>query len=232
MKNAWLFVWALLTFSTPFQAHSANLIINGDFEDTSAAFVQASSNNGGAGDFATFHTSIGPILGGSWHQDALTSLGDGSILNRGDSFKNSIQIPPGPSSGQNWLYLTNRGDSGSKISQDVTLGSGIFTLSFALATWTIPDLGPVQARVLVQMTDGSHLVLSENFVTSSSLWTTYERAIQIGAPGSYNLSFLVDGDLNFATLDNVQLVPEPESYALILAGLGVAGIAASRRKRP
>ena len=213
------------------QAQGANLIVNGDFEDIAAGFVQASSNNDGTGDFATLHTAVGPIMGGSWHQDALPGA-VGSALIKGDSFTlPGIQIPPGPSSGQQWLYLTNSGNSGSKVSQNVALGPGSFDLSFALSSWAVPDLGSVQARVLVQITDGANVVLSENFVASPLIWTTYRRTIEIAVPGSYNLSFLVDGDTNFATLDTVQVIPESEIYALMLTGLGLIGYAAGRRKR-
>jgi len=57
-----------------------------------------------------------------------------------------------------------------------------------------------------------------------------------GSSGSYLLSFANAGGDNLgAILDNVVVstpaIPEPETYALMLAGLGAVGYAARRRKQ-
>ena len=54
-----------------------------------------------------------------------------------------------------------------------------------------------------------------------------------GSNGSYSFSYLnVGGDDVGALLDNVSVspVPEPEIYAMLLAGLGLMGVMARRRK--
>lgn len=68
---------------------------------------------------------------------------------------------------------------------------------------------------------------------SSSPWTTYSLTFTPTASGTFSLSFNNAGGDNIgALLDNVvvQAVPEPESYALLLAGLGLMGTIARRRK--
>ena len=44
-------------------------------------------------------------------------------------------------------------------------------------------------------------------------------------------SFPLGVQINTATLTNVAAVPEPESYAMLLAGLGMLGAVSSRKKR-
>jgi hypothetical protein len=45
------------------------------------------------------------------------------------------------------------------------------------------------------------------------------------------LSFDLTGTANLVAIDNVAAVPEPESYALLLAGLGLLGFVARRKKQ-
>lgn len=84
----------------------------------------------------------------------------------------------------------------------------------------------------LQVSFGS-AVLSLPFLSSSSPWTTYSLTFTPTASGTFSLSFNNAGGDNIgALLDNVvvQAVPEPESYALLLAGLGLMGTIARRRK--
>lgn len=71
-------------------------------------------------------------------------------------------------------------------------------------------------------------------VASSARFSLYQLAFTPSASGSYSLSFAnAGGDNVGALLDNVTVtsaVPEPESYALVLVGLGVMGSIARRRK--
>lgn len=65
-------------------------------------------------------------------------------------------------------------------------------------------------------------------------FSLYQLAFTPSASGSYSLSFANAGADNVgALLDNVSVtsaIPEPESYALMLVGLGVMGSIARRRK--
>ena len=68
-------------------------------------------------------------------------------------------------------------------------------------------------------------------------WATYSLTFAPTTSGNYTLSFLNRGGDNVgAVLDNVNIdvaaaVPEPESYAMLLAGLGLIGVAARRRNK-
>lgn len=62
-------------------------------------------------------------------------------------------------------------------------------------------------------------------------FSTHTISFTPGISGPYSLIFQNTGGDNVgALLDNVSLVPEPETYAMLLAGLGLLGFMARRRK--
>lgn len=86
---------------------------------------------------------------------------------------------------------------------------------------------------------GSAVVASFNVASAGSAWGSYSFDVTnlLAAGGSYQLRFANvanRGQLQLG-VDNVSLqvtaVPEPESYAMLLAGLGVIGAIARRRKQ-
>lgn len=94
---------------------------------------------------------------------------------------------------------------------------GMFSPAYAFDTGTV-SFGTQSLNYLVAAYDGFSL---------------YQLAFTPGESGSYSLSFAnAGGDNVGALLDNVSVtsVPEPESYALMLLGLGVMGSIARRRK--
>lgn len=81
-------------------------------------------------------------------------------------------------------------------------------------------------------TSGNMLIMA-----SGTAWNTYSLIFAPTTSGNYTLSFHNRGGDNVgAVLDNVNInvaaaVPEPESYAMLLAGLGLMGAFARRRNK-
>lgn len=72
-------------------------------------------------------------------------------------------------------------------------------------------------------------------LASNAAWNTYSLSFIASANTNYNLTFNNAGGDNVGiVLDNVNVlvsaVPEPETYAMLLAGLGLMGTIARRRK--
>ena len=111
----------------------------------------------------------------------------------------------------------------SKVNDQTT------SAAFQLATWAIMFGTPNQ---------GAYSLNSATFQTSSGITggTTAQSWLdQLGtAPttGNYSISYLyqpVPGSQNLIALTPV---PEPETYAMLIAGLGLIGVIARRRKQP
>ena len=118
-----------------------------------------------------------------------------------------------------------------------TSNSGLFSNNVDLAggtTYTLSfDLGGSHR--------GSTETVNVNFGSTAASYTlnsadpfsTVTLNFTPGSNGSYDISYQnLGGDNVGALLDNVSVsaVPEPETYAMLLAGLGLMGFIARRRK--
>ena len=71
-------------------------------------------------------------------------------------------------------------------------------------------------------------------LNATDAFSTYQLVFTPGASGAYSLSFSNAGGDNIgALLDNVSVsaVPEPETLAMLLAGLGLVGAVARRKSK-
>lgn len=128
----------------------------------------------------------------------------------------------------------------SWMSQTVNISTaGSYLLSF----WynSRPDNGsrPANTDKLSWSFAGQDGEVMKNYTTDNSLtWSQFTRTFTFDAPTTLTLRFSAKGvsDSYGGSLDNVSLtnvtpVPEPESYAMFLAGLGLMVAIARRRSK-
>lgn len=121
----------------------------------------------------------------------------------------------------------------SGMFQDI-LGTGLVNLSFFYAAR--PNTGVTNGLGFLFGTVGnSALLAGVANATSTHNWLQYTlNNFQLNASGVTRLSFFANGtsDGLGGSLDNVTVsaVPEVETYAMLLAGLGLIGVASRRRR--
>jgi len=127
----------------------------------------------------------------------------------------------------NYIDLDGSSYQAGTFSNSVVLTGGTtYVLSFQLAG-NHRGYGPDVVDVTFGSSTGSHTMYSGDPLTSFSLSFTP------GVSGPASFSFHNHGGDNVgAILDNVSIaaVPEPETYAMLLAGLAALGMAARRRR--
>lgn len=131
-------------------------------------------------------------------------------------------------------------DGGSLAGQSFSGQFSFDDSTLTASTWTLPllslsfslggqsyTLGQADAGTVAAVFDGGSLV-GVNAVYSAGV-PSVELLAGFGTPYAFyqqSVSNYGSADLRFSTA----AVPEPESYALMLAGLGVVGLIARRRK--
>ncbi len=149
-------------------------------------------------------------------------IGAGLPSNQGTPFFNFI-----PGNGH-FIDLDGSSNDSAAFSNEVTLaGSTQYILSFDLA-----GNHRVNTTELVDVTFGTNPAQTFTLNQNDS-FTTYTMAFTPTAAGDYQILFQNAGGDNIgALLDNVSVtaVPEPETYMMMLGGLGLIGFAARRRK--
>ncbi len=193
-------------------AGPVNLIQNGDFEMSNVAVGAFKYSNGFGGSTAVIDSWITQNALGVNNQSA----------SWGGSASAVVFLQVHPTFGQNL----------PQISQSFSSTGGIFSISFDLAQRQgYGDVGYVDVTF-----DGQSVANMLNPIGTSL--TKYSFTTSSLINGIHTLSFNGNnpsfGNDASTFLDNVTVsvvaVPEPETYGMLLAGLGMLGVIARRRK--
>ena len=197
-------------------AHATNLLTNGSFEDPN---IVATNN------YALFGTGSTAITG--W-----TVVGADTQLTP-DTYIGLLA-----SDGRQWIDLTGiyGYDKGVRSDAVATTIGQTYNLTFALGNY-VPfgtsslsvSINGGPATIFTNVVDG---VGPMDWESESLTWVADAASAQITFLGVANGALSNNGGIG---LDNVGFgaapVPEPETYALLLAGLGAVGVAVRRQKR-
>ena len=215
MKISKVVLTAALAFSAwgAQAAYGPNLVQNGSFEENAQA-------------------------GGTWNIYA--SLNDWTALSGGIELRNNVSGTA--QDGSNFVELDTTKNSAMGQVVHIT-GPGAYELSFWYNARTdnggLPSntdkLGWSLAGFGFGVAGGT--VLPNWTTDNTSTWTQFTRVFDFNHAGDVLLGFAALGksDSYGGSIDNVSLravtaVPEPETFAMLLAGLGLMGTIARRRR--
>ena len=181
---------------------ATNLITNGNFETgTLAGWTLATSGRG------------------NWYV-----IGNGA-----GTTENGFGTPTLAGGGSFVAMTDQTGPGDHNLSQTLTLGTGTFVLSFEARGNDQSGSGGAPDQRYIVTVDGT--TVAGPIITPG--WNNYSINLNLTA-GLHSFAFQENDDRNFFTagLDNVSLtggVPESSTWALMIAGFGLVGIAARRR---
>jgi hypothetical protein len=212
------------------QAVAANLLANGSFEllkDGSAAtadYTGVGHVNGISQGPNDYLQGWVPYASGFEHFDATSpaySANGGSAVAKDGAYV--VDLAP---------YTF----TGGGIEQTVALGAGSYSLTFWATTSQLAGrsgTGLVDVAVLSGSPSSQQYTVTNYSVNvTANDWQPFAFAFTLANPGPTTIRFSNGQDpyQHFAFIDNVALVPEPHEWAMMLAGLGMVGVIAKRRR--
>ncbi len=184
-------------------ATPTNLVVNGSFEANSLTSP-----------FTTFYATTQGLTGWTVGVQSVDLVG--SLWNASSGVKS----------------LDLNGNKKGEIHQTITTVVGQkYQLSFDLAGNF--QGGPVTKSMAINVGPSGLYTFSTAGKNSTNMgWTTYSTSfVAVSAATTLSFASQTSGAYG-AALDNIAVtaVPEPETFAMLLAGLGVMGVIARRRK--
>jgi hypothetical protein len=209
------FAKSLLAVAALAAAFSANAVVTGGLR------------GGPAGSFAGLSAPAGVGAGGTLSGTISATITGGSIFASDLAFADQ---PAGTVAGDRFLSAGPAPNNNSPATMHFA-GTGLDYISFL---WGSPDL---YNSLTVVSTIGPAQVFtvgptSLNFAVTNGN-QTFSQYVEFAALGGAKITDLIFSstqDAFEATNFTVQVVPEPETYALMLAGLGAVGFMARRRR--
>lgn len=151
-------------------------------------------------------------------------------------------LPPGESEtrevtdfGFGDFFYSNGNTVPSSISQSIQTVAGTFyDLSFQLRGLS-KESTPVISNSSVMFGDSTYVQSTFDSAALAGTFTPFTYKYLAGPGTSTLLTFTSSSDNSFVHLDNVSVqvsaVPEPETYAMMLLGLGLIGYTMQRRRK-
>jgi len=195
-------------------SHAANLLNNGSFESPHISDVR--------------YFDLGSTFIDGWN------VVGGQVALVPDTFASLLA-----SDGHQWMDLTGGTGYGKGLQSNAvsTVLGQTYTLTFDVGNYVAVGYGT--STLSVSINNGS-AILFTNIVNGSSGMDWERKSLTwVANATTANLTFLGAANTTLSNdqvigLDNVVFaavpVPEPESYAMLLAGLGLMGAVARRRK--
>jgi hypothetical protein len=186
-------------------AAAGNLVVNGDFESPDAPM-----NPG--------YICFKGVTVGAWTNSGVR---DSCFIQQ------NTDVFAGAYTGSQFLYVNDFGEANTSAQQSITLNAGTtYQLSFEVSGFKART-NPV--GLLVDFGSAHHALTAAN----GGGWTGFNYTYTPAANGAAVLKFTSDRNVG-VNIDAVSVValppvPEPESWALMLAGLGAIGLVARRR---
>lgn len=195
-------------------AHAENLVLNGSFEEGKLV-----------PDFEPGYMLVKP--GSSLIPD-WTVIG-GTIGIAGEGHRNVPAIY-----GERFVDLTGitRNPQGYGIQQTINTVAGMYyTLGFDIGNSTLPDYGAISS--LMATAGNTSQIFTHTGNDGVNSWRHFSMGF-LATGAKTDISFVSKASANYIGLDNVSVisaVPEPQTYGMLLGGLGMIGFALSRRKK-